>query len=35
MIGKQDYNLQVSMCPEGQWEKGQIEGEWDQQTVIL
>lgn len=33
--GKQDYNLQVFMCPEGQWERGQIEEEWDQQAVIL
>lgn len=34
-MGKQLYNLQVSVCPEGQWERGQIEGRWDQQAVIL
>jgi len=33
-MGKQRYNLEVSMSPEGQWERGQIKGRWDQQAVI-
>lgn len=29
------YNLQVFVCPEGQWARGQIEEGWDQQAVML